>query len=59
MEIELKYPCPSPDTRRWFLISVTPIAETTATVVVSHVNITRRKVAEQVLAHQAAHDPRS
>jgi diguanylate cyclase (GGDEF)-like protein len=57
MQSDLEYPCPSPAARRWFLMRVTPIVGTTPTAVVSHVNITRRKMAEEVLAHQAAHDP--
>jgi diguanylate cyclase (GGDEF)-like protein len=57
MHVELEYPCPSPAARRWFLMRVTPIAGATSTAVVSHVNITRRKMAEQALSHQAAHDP--
>jgi diguanylate cyclase (GGDEF)-like protein len=56
-EIEMEYPCPSPAARRWFVMRVTPVAGAEATAVVSHVNITRRKMAEQALAHQAAHDP--
>jgi diguanylate cyclase (GGDEF)-like protein len=57
MHIELEYPCPSPAARRWFLMRVTPIAGAPPSAVVSHVNITRRKMAEQALARQAAHDP--
>ncbi len=56
-QVELEYPCPSPAARRWFLMRVTPIAGAPSTAVVSHVDITRRKMAEQALAHQAAHDP--
>ncbi len=54
---ELEYPCPSPAANRWFLLRITPLAWPTPGAVVSHVNITRRKTAEQTLAHEAAHDP--
>ena len=53
---ELEYPCPSPAANRWFLLRITPLAGTAAGAVTSHVNITRRKLAEQALAHEAAHD---
>ena len=53
---ELEYPCPSPAVNRWFLLRITPLGGDLAGAVTSHVNITRRKMAEQALAHQAAHD---
>ena len=54
---ELEYPCPSPAVNRWFLLRITPLGGDPGGVVTSHVNITRRKMAEQELAHRAAHDP--
>ena len=54
---ELEYPCPSPAVNRWFLLRITPLGADLGGVVTSHVNITRRKMAEQALAHRAAHDP--
>jgi diguanylate cyclase (GGDEF)-like protein len=54
---ELEYPCPSPAANRWFLLRITPLTGDLRGAVTSHVNITRRKMAEQALAHQAAHDP--
>jgi diguanylate cyclase (GGDEF)-like protein len=54
---ELEYPCPSPAAHRWFLVRITPLSGAVPGAVASHVNITRRKMAEQALAHQAAHDP--
>jgi diguanylate cyclase (GGDEF)-like protein len=54
---ELEYPCPSPAAKRWFLLRITPLAGAMPGAVASHVNITRRKMAEQALAHKAAHDP--
>ena len=54
---EVEYPCPSPAVNRWFLLRITPLAGNVTGAVMSHVNITRRKMAEQALAHEAAHDP--
>ena len=54
---ELEYPCPSPVIGRWFLLRVNPLPPPARGAVVSHVNITRRKQAEDELAHAAAHDP--
>lgn len=54
---EVEYPCPSPAVNRWFLLRITPLAGDVTGAVMSHVNITRRKMAEQALAREAAHDP--
>jgi len=54
---ELEYPCPSPAVNRWFLLRIMPLGGDVQGAVTSHVNITRRKMAEQTLAHEAAHDP--
>jgi diguanylate cyclase (GGDEF)-like protein len=54
---EFEYPCPSPTVDRWFLLRITPLGGPGSGAVASHVNITRRKAAERVLAHAAAHDP--
>jgi diguanylate cyclase (GGDEF)-like protein len=54
---EMDYPCPSPAVNRWFLLRITPLEGDATRAVMSHVNITRRKMAEQTLAHEAAHDP--
>ncbi len=54
---ELEYPCPSPTVNRWFLLRITPLVGAVPGVVASHVNITRRKMAEEVVAREAAHDP--
>jgi diguanylate cyclase (GGDEF)-like protein len=54
---EVEYPCPSPAVNRWFLLRITPLTGNLTGAVMSHVNITRRKMAEQELAHEAAHDP--
>ena len=59
VQSDLEYPCPSPAVDRWFLLRITPLAGPARGAVASHVNITRRKMAEQILAHEAAHDPLS
>jgi len=59
VEAEVEYPCPSPEVRRWFVMRVTKLKGPAPGVIVSHVNITRRKMAEQELAHAASHDPLS
>ncbi len=43
---ELEYPCHSPTEKRWFLMTVTPFKGTRGGAVVSHVDITQRKLAE-------------
>jgi diguanylate cyclase (GGDEF)-like protein len=52
---ELEYPCPSPIEDRWFLQRITPLRVGRG-VVVSHVDITRRKRAELAVSHLATHD---
>jgi len=46
----IEYPCHSPDERRWFLLHVSPLPATHGGAVVSHINITERKQAEERLA---------
>jgi diguanylate cyclase (GGDEF)-like protein len=57
VEADLEYPCPAPAIGRWFLLRLTRLTGPTPGVVASHVNITRRKAAENELAHAASHDP--
>lgn len=59
VEAEVEYACPSPAVRRWFMLRVAPLAGPAPGAIVSHVNITRRKMAEKELAHAASHDPLS
>ncbi|MFW5833866.1 MAG: GGDEF domain-containing protein [Pseudomonadota bacterium] len=54
---ELEYPCHAPRELRWFLGRVTPLALPEAGAVVSHLNITARKLMELELARLAATDP--
>jgi len=53
----IEYRCSSPVDERWFLMRITPLAGPERGAVLSHMNITRRKVAERDLAFRAAHDP--
>lgn len=47
---ELEYPCHSPDVQRWFLMKATPVnCGGNKCIVVSHVNITKRMLAEEEL----------
>jgi diguanylate cyclase (GGDEF)-like protein len=59
VEAEVEYACSSPAAGRWFMLRVAPLAGPVEGVVVSHVNVTRRKRAEEQLAHAAFHDPLS
>jgi PAS domain S-box-containing protein len=45
-EFTLEYPCHSPVEERWFAMRVTPLKRPEGGAVISHVNITYRKVAE-------------
>jgi signal transduction histidine kinase len=47
---KLEYPCHSPAVRRWFLVRVTPLSSDLGCVVVQHVDITARKLAEAAQA---------
>ena len=46
----VEYPCHSPGERRWFLLHVSPLPSSHGGAVVSHINITERKQAEERLA---------
>ncbi|MBP9943332.1 MAG: diguanylate cyclase [Desulfomicrobium sp.] len=50
-EFSLEYPCHSPRAKRWFLMTVTPLVSHGAIdgAVVSHIQITTRKLAEMAL----------
>ncbi len=52
-----EYPCHGPDEKRWFMMRVTPLQITqTDYIVISHQNITERKLAEDELRNQAGID---
>jgi transcriptional regulator with GAF, ATPase, and Fis domain len=50
----LEYPCHSPTAKRWFMMFVTPFGSEGKGAVVSHNNITERRLAEEKL--RKAHD---
>ncbi len=53
-----EYPCHSPDEKRWFLMRVTRLKDDAKKMyVISHQNITQRKLAEEQADYLAMHDP--
>jgi len=54
---EMEYPCHSPTENRWFLGRVTPLKAGHGGAVISHLNITDRKVIEIALEELASTDP--
>lgn len=52
-EFTLEYPCHSPTEQRWFLLQAAPLRASGGRVVVSHLNITQRKLAEEATARLA------
>lgn len=54
----IEYPCHSPHEKRWFMMRVTRLQDDSKSLfVVSHHNITLRKLAEERAEHLAMHDP--
>lgn len=54
----LEYPCHSPDTPRWFIMRMTRLkSDSERLFVISHHDITQRKLAEQHAEYLALHDP--
>ena len=55
---EIEYPCHSPSEQRWFIMRVCRVQDATSDLfVISHHNITQRKLAEERAEHLAMHDP--
>jgi diguanylate cyclase (GGDEF)-like protein len=52
-----EYTCHSPTERRWFVLTATPLTAGPGGAVVTHVNITARKLREQEILRQAHQDP--
>lgn len=53
-----EYPCHSPDKKRWFMMRVTPLScGLERLLVISHQDITERKLIEERVQFQALHDP--
>jgi signal transduction histidine kinase len=46
---EIEYPCHSPETQRWFILRAVPLTGQPGTVLVSHSNVTKLKLAEEEL----------
>ncbi len=53
---EHRYPCPSPIEDRWFVVRITPLPGLRGALV-THLDVTAAKLAEQRLEHRATHDP--
>ncbi len=47
-EFTLEYPCHSPDESRWYIMKVKPVGED-GNVLISHIEITKRRLAEDAL----------
>lgn len=56
---QYEYPCHSPDEQRWFIMRITPVQGDTADryFVISHHDITARKIAEMQVERLAMEDP--
>lgn len=54
-----EYPCHSPDRKRWFTMRVAPLHDdaSRSLFIVSHHNVTQRKLAEQRIEQMALQDP--
>lgn len=53
-----EYPCHSPTEKRWFTMRATPLqGASTGYFVISHHNITQRKLAEEQVEYLSLHDP--
>jgi len=53
-----EYPCHSPAEKRWFMMRVSRLKDDSNSMsVISHSNITKRKLAEERAEHMALHDP--
>lgn len=53
----LEYPCHCPEKKRWFLMRVTSLKDSSGNLfVISHHNITERKLAEEKVKYLALHD---
>jgi diguanylate cyclase (GGDEF)-like protein len=52
-----EYTCHSPTERRWFVLTATPLTAGPGGAVVTHINITARKLREQEILRQAHQDP--
>ncbi len=51
-----EYACVTPQGRHWFIMNVTPFSQGRGGAVISHLDITERKVREAEIEHLARHD---
>jgi diguanylate cyclase (GGDEF)-like protein len=56
VECDFEYPCPTSTANRWFQLRITQLAGSTKGALISHLDISRRKVAEQRLERRASED---
>lgn len=52
-----EYACHSPGEQRWFVVTATPLTVGTGGALITHVDVTARKVREQEILRQAQEDP--
>lgn len=53
-----EYPCHCPTAQRWFMMRVVPmVVDAKQLFVISHINITQRKLAEERAEYLSVHDP--
>jgi diguanylate cyclase (GGDEF)-like protein/PAS domain S-box-containing protein len=52
-----EYACHSPGERRWFVVTATPLTASPGGALVTHVDVTARKIREQEILRQAHEDP--
>ena len=53
-----EYPCHSPTEKRWFIMRVTRLkSDSKSLFIISHYDITKRRLAEERAEHMARHDP--
>ena len=57
VRFQQEYTCHSPTERRWFALTATPLTAGPGGAVVTHVDITARKLREQEILRQAHQDP--
>ena len=57
VERDVEYPCPSPAVGRWFVLRITRVDWPGVGLLISHTNISVRKVLEQDLERTALQDP--
>lgn len=51
-QFEFEYPCHSETEHRWFIMRCTPLTDGSDSIIISHINITLRKLAEQKIEEQ-------